>query len=62
MGAIDRFEATPMRGTEGAFWPFFSPDEQWVGFFAADKLKKVRVTGAVPQTLCDTVTGASGAD
>jgi len=59
---IDGFEATPMRGTEGAFWPFFSPDGQWVGFFAADKLKKVRVTGGVPQTICEALTGASGAD
>jgi serine/threonine protein kinase len=59
---IDRFEATPMRGTEGASWPFFSPDGLWVGFFAADKLKKVRVTGGVAQTICEAVRGASGAD
>ena len=58
---IDRFEATPMRGTEDALWPFFSPDGQWVGFFAADKLKKVRVTGGVPQTVCEAV-DAYGAD
>jgi len=35
--------------------PFFSPDGQWVGFFSiADrKLKKIRVAGGTPVTICD---------
>ena len=32
-------------GTEDARAPFFSPDSQWVGFFAEGKLKKIPVTG-----------------
>jgi eukaryotic-like serine/threonine-protein kinase len=40
-------------GTEGAYSPFFSPDGQWVGFFAAGKLKKVAVSGGAPVTLLD---------
>ena len=32
--SIDRFEATPIAGTQGAETPFFSPDGQSVGFFA----------------------------
>jgi eukaryotic-like serine/threonine-protein kinase len=31
---IDQFSSTPLAGTEGANTPFFSPDSQWVGFFA----------------------------
>ena len=50
---LDRFEATAIAGTEGAVMPFLSPDEQWVGFFAGDKLWKVPVTGGVPEALCD---------
>src|SRR5262249_14444303 len=43
--AIDRFEATPIPGSEGAESPFFSPDGQSVGFFAENKLKKVSLSG-----------------
>jgi eukaryotic-like serine/threonine-protein kinase len=50
---LDGFEATPIRGTELGVAPFLSPDGQWVGFLAAGKLKSVRVTGGVPQTICD---------
>ncbi len=32
--AMDSLEARPISGTEGALNPFFSPDGQWVGFFA----------------------------
>jgi len=45
--------AKPIPGTEGAYGPFFSPDGQWVGFFAAGKLKKVAVSGGAPVTVTD---------
>ena len=52
--AMDQTEATPVRGTEGeARSPFFSPDGEWVGFFAQRQLKKVAVSGGAPVTLCD---------
>jgi serine/threonine-protein kinase len=50
----DQFEALPIPGTEGGELPFFSPDSQWVGFFAEGKLKKVSLAGGAPVTLCDT--------
>jgi serine/threonine-protein kinase len=64
--AMDQLEATPIRGTaeRGGRSPFFSPDGQWVGFYAGD-LKKVAITGGAPVKLCDAVNpwGASwGAD
>ena len=40
---LDAFESRKLPGTEDADAPFFSPDGQWVGFFAAGKLKKVSV-------------------
>ena len=46
-------EAKPIPGTEGAINPFFSPDGQWVGFFAGGKLKKVSVSGGAALTLGD---------
>lgn len=32
--SIDKLESTALLGSEGAGEPFFSPDSQWVGFFA----------------------------
>ena len=48
---MDRLEVTPIAGTEGGLSPFFSPDGETVGFFVGYKLKKVSVSGGVPQTL-----------
>jgi eukaryotic-like serine/threonine-protein kinase len=51
--AMDGLEARPIQGTEGASYPFFSPDGQWVGFSAGGKLKKVSLSGGLPVTLAD---------
>ena len=53
--AMDSLEAKPIPGTEGAIEPFFSPDGQWLGFFAGGKLKKVSVSGGAALTLGDAV-------
>jgi serine/threonine-protein kinase len=58
--SLEQAEAQPMAGTEGAEAPFFSPDGQWVGFFAQGKLKKVSVAGGVPVVLCDVPDGRGG--
>ncbi len=44
---------TPLPGTEGAADPFFSPDGQWIGFWAGGKLKKISVLGGAVVVLCD---------
>ncbi len=43
----------PIRGTEGGSRPFFSPDGQWIGFFADGKLKRVSAAGGTPVVLAD---------
>jgi len=53
--ALDRFESAPLPSTDGAGDPFFSPDGQWIGFFANGKLKKISVHGGEPVSLCDAV-------
>ena len=57
---LDQLEATPLPGTVGGYAPFFSPDGQWVGFFAGGKLKKLRLAGGEPVTLCDAPAGRGG--
>jgi serine/threonine-protein kinase len=54
---LDQPKATPLAKTEGAYAPFFSPDGQWVGFFAQGKLKKTRIDGGEPISLCDAPAG-----
>jgi serine/threonine protein kinase/Tol biopolymer transport system component len=57
---MDRGEFRGLPGTEGAHSPFFSPDGEWVGFFAHDKLKKVSLHGGQPITLSDATLGFGG--
>src|SRR2546426_97798 len=57
---LDQEKATPLGGTEAALGSFFSPDGQFVGFFADGKLKKVSVHGGGPVVLCDAPEGRGG--
>jgi serine/threonine-protein kinase len=58
---MDSREARSISGTDGASEPFFSPDGQWIGFFADGKLKKISVNGGGAVTLAVALTpiGAS---
>jgi len=62
--ALDQAQPTLLAETEGGSDPFFSPDGQWIGFFAGGSLKKISVQGGVPVTLCsvDQPRGASWGD
>ena len=55
---IDRDAPEPIDGSDGAADPFFSPDGEWVGFFAHGSLKKLRVDGGTPVALCAARAGA----
>jgi serine/threonine-protein kinase len=46
-------DATPLAAIEGGDGPFFSPDSEWMGFFADGKMKKMSVRGGAPITLAD---------
>ena len=48
---LDEAVSHPLAGTEGASQPFFSPDGEWIGFFAGGELKKVAVAGGAPLTI-----------
>jgi Tol biopolymer transport system component len=58
--SLDQLQATALSGTEGAINPFFSPDGQWLGFFADGKLNKISVQGGAAVTLCDAPNGRGG--
>ncbi len=54
---------SPILGTEGSYMPFFSPDGEWIGFVANQRLMKVRLSGGAPtivaQLLGNVVAGAT---
>jgi serine/threonine-protein kinase len=58
---LDRIVMTPIPGTEGGEFPFFSPDGAWIGFVQDGKLKKVPTAGGPVVTISDLPTRISGA-
>ena len=57
---LDQLQAGALANTDDAASPFFSPDGQWIAFFAGGKLKKVSVTGGAVVNLCDAPSGRGG--
>jgi Tol biopolymer transport system component len=53
--------STPIEGTQGASYPFWSPDSRSIGFFADGKLKKVDLSGGQSQVICNAPNGRGGA-
>jgi eukaryotic-like serine/threonine-protein kinase len=50
---LDKTEAKPLAGTDGAQYPFWSPDGRSLGFFAAGKLYRIDSAGGPPQALAN---------
>jgi serine/threonine-protein kinase len=61
MRRLDQSQFVPIAGTDNASTPCFSPDGEWIAFFAGGKLKKVALQGGAPVTLCDAPRFSSGA-
>jgi serine/threonine protein kinase len=57
---LDALAAQALPGTEGAEYPFWSPDSRFLGFFAGGKLKKIASSGGAVQMICDVGTGQGG--
>jgi serine/threonine protein kinase len=57
---LDSLQAQILTGTEGATYPFWSPDNRFIGFFAGGKLKKIESSGGPPFTICVASDGRGG--
>jgi len=58
--ALDSALPRLLEGTDGASAPFWSPDGNWVAFFAQGKLKKIPVTGGEAVSICDAADNTGG--
>ncbi len=58
--SLSSADSHPLAGTEGAIYPFWSPDSAWIGFFSQQKLRKIPAAGGPVQTLCDAADGRGG--
>ncbi|MBI2681892.1 MAG: serine/threonine-protein kinase [Acidobacteriales bacterium] len=59
--ALHENEAHPLAGTDGAKFPFWSPDNRTVGFFANSKVMTLDLDGGVPVPVGKEVSARGGA-
>ena len=52
--------STRLAGTEGASYPFWSPDDTDIGFFANGQLQRISITGGPPQVIAPASHGRGG--
>jgi eukaryotic-like serine/threonine-protein kinase len=60
MRSLDRLDAQPVPGTEGATGPFWSPDGRRLAFFADGKLKRIDIGSGTPVSICDAPSSNAG--
>ncbi|HKO02692.1 MAG TPA: protein kinase, partial [Thermoanaerobaculia bacterium] len=58
--AFTEEEPRRLDATEGAEYPFWSPDSRSIAFFAEGKLKRVALPGGPAETTCDAATARGG--
>jgi serine/threonine protein kinase len=57
---LDQFTSVDIPDSEGATFPFFSPNGDWVAFFSQGKLKKAPSDGGNPALICELPTFFGG--
>jgi len=58
--SLDALSAQMLPGTEGASFPFWSPDNRNIAFFAGLKLKRIEASGGPVLIICDAPEGRGG--
>jgi len=58
--SLDSVDPLPLPGTDGARFPFWSPDSLSLGFFVATQLKRIDVNGGLVKPLASALSGGGG--
>ncbi|MGH9774041.1 MAG: protein kinase domain-containing protein [Candidatus Acidiferrales bacterium] len=58
---LNAVTAQALAGTDGATFPFWSPDSHYLGFFANGKLNRIEASGGPPLAIADAPNGRGGA-
>jgi len=58
--SLDREGARVIDGTEGAQWPFWSPDSRDIAFFADGRLRRIPAAGGPMRSVCAASQGRGG--
>ncbi len=58
--SFDTIGAQVLAGTEGARFPFWSPDGASIAYFTGDRLARVATAGGPPLTICPVTDGRGG--
>ncbi len=58
---LDSPESIQLDGTEGAWFPFWSPDSRSLGFFSSGKLRTIDLASETIRTIADAPNGRGGA-
>ncbi len=51
--ALNKLDATELAGTEGGYYPFWSPDGRSIAFFGNGRLWRVDASGGSPVAICN---------
>jgi serine/threonine protein kinase/Tol biopolymer transport system component len=57
---LDKGRAQPLRGTDGAAFPFWSPDSRSIAFVSGERLRRIDLDGDKPKTFGVAVVAAGG--
>jgi serine/threonine protein kinase len=57
---LDQAAPQPLPGTNGAVYPFWSPDSRSIGFFADGQVKRLDLDGGRPRTVAEARNGQGG--
>jgi serine/threonine protein kinase len=58
--SLDSVSTRPLDGTDGATYPFWSPDSRAIAFFAGNTLKRIDIAGGSSRTLTNSPPGRGG--
>jgi Tol biopolymer transport system component len=53
-------ETKRLAGTDGATFPFWSPESRWLAFFSEGRLRKIEAAGGPVQAVCEANAGRGG--